>query len=88
MPTLFIYFENDLKNQVIGPLAFNGMNLKQDDLEWKLHRMGVVKSNLQRNEKNDFEKDSRLEKCENDMIKIIRQGVRSNKDDQDEDDDY
>lgn len=30
LPTIFIYFENDLKKQWVGPLALGGMNLKQD----------------------------------------------------------
>lgn len=30
LPTIFIYFEGDLKKQWIGPIALGGMNLKQD----------------------------------------------------------
>ena len=30
LPTLFVYFENDLKKQFVGPLVLGGMNLKQD----------------------------------------------------------
>ena len=88
LPTVFVYYENDLKNQIIGPLAFNGMNLKQDDLEWKLHRIGVLKSSLNRDEKSDFEKDDRLNKCEDEMVKKIRQGLLSKHNDEDDDDDY
>ena len=88
LPTVFVYYENDLKNQIIGPLAFNGMNLKQDDLEWKLHRIGVLKSSLNRDEKSDFEKDDRLNKSEDEMVKKIRQGLLSKHNDEDDDDDY
>lgn len=87
LPTLFVYYENELKHQVIGPLAFNGMNLKQDDLEWRLHRFGVINSSLERNPHADFEKSNgRLDKLENEMIKTIRQGImRVNDNDYDED---
>ena len=85
LPTIFVYYENELKNQIIGPVAFNGMNFKIDDFEWRLHRFGVLKSNLNRSEYSDFEKNSNLERFENDMIKNIRQGIRHN---DDSDDDY
>jgi hypothetical protein len=97
LPTIFIYHENVLKKQYIGPLEFNGMNFKQDDLEWRLHRVGVLKSNLNRSELSDFEKNSRLERnAEDEMIKTIRDGIfssgrrgdKSYDDDDDDDDDY
>jgi hypothetical protein len=88
LPTIFIYYENELKHQIIGPFEFNGMNFKQDDFEWKLHRFGVIKSTLNRNENQDYENDGRLEKAENDMVKIIRQGIKSAKNDDEDDDDY
>ncbi len=30
LPTIFVYFEGEMKKQWVGPLAFGGMNLKQD----------------------------------------------------------
>ena len=30
LPTFFIYFENDMKAQIVGPLEFGGMNLTID----------------------------------------------------------
>ena len=30
LPTIFIYFEEDMKKQYVGPLMFGGMNLKID----------------------------------------------------------
>lgn len=86
LPTVFVYFENQLKTQIIGPLAFNGMTYKQDDLEWKLHRIGALQSQLKRNPNADFEKDnSRLEQTEKDMIKSIKQGILYSTNDDDED---
>lgn len=70
-------------------MAFNGMNFKLDDLEWKLHRLGVLNSNLNRNPNADFEKDNRLDQLEKEMVKTIRQGImRSNNNDDDDDLDY
>lgn len=86
LPTIFVYFENVLKHQIIGPLEFNGMNFKLEDFEWRLHRFGVIKSTLSRNENSDFEGDNRLKKCEDEMIKKIRQGVTNKPIDDDGDD--
>lgn len=85
LPTIFVYYENELKHQIIGPLAFNGMNFKLDDFEWRLHRMGVVQSNLNRNPHSDFEKDDRLERCEKEMVNIIKKGTIYSNDDDDDD---
>jgi len=30
LPTIFVYFEGDMKKQFVGPLAFGGMNLTRD----------------------------------------------------------
>lgn len=30
LPTIFVYFEEDLKGQMIGPFEFGGMNLTLD----------------------------------------------------------
>ena len=83
LPTVFVYFENQMKNQTVGPLAFNGMNLKCDDLEWMLHRIGALSSTLNRDKNSDFEKNDRLESYEKKMINSIRQGVINKADDSD-----
>nr|XP_026694914.1 phosducin-like protein 3 [Ciona intestinalis] len=49
LPTLFIYKNGDLVHQWIGALHFGGMNLTQDQLEWKFHQADIVKSNLESN---------------------------------------
>lgn len=87
LPTIFIYFENNIKCQIIGPIAFNGMNYKLDDLEWKLHRVGAIKSTLSRDPMSDFEKNDRINICEDRMLKSIRHGIL-NRNDNDSDEDY
>ena len=34
LPTIFIYYEEDMKKQFVGPLVFGGMNLKLDGKFW------------------------------------------------------
>lgn len=91
LPTVFVYYQNDMKKQFIGPLAFNGMNLKQDDFEWMLHRAGAVSSTLSRDPNRDFEpRKLNGGDAEEQMIKTIRDGLFSGgrRDDSDDEDDY
>lgn len=32
LPTIFVYYEGDMKKQYIGPFEFGGMNFTQDGL--------------------------------------------------------
>ncbi|XP_064383515.1 phosducin-like protein 3 [Halichondria panicea] len=47
LPTFFIYFEGDMKGQLVGAQQFGGMNLTLDSLEWMLSEKGAVKSTLE-----------------------------------------
>ncbi|PSN47399.1 Viral IAP-associated factor [Blattella germanica] len=47
LPSIFIYFEGDLKKQLIGPHEFRGMNLTVDELEWILGQFGAVPTKLE-----------------------------------------
>ncbi|KAG1672980.1 Viral IAP-associated factor [Nymphon striatum] len=47
LPTVFVYYEGDMKKQFVGPHEFGGMSLKFDVLEWMLHEAGAVKSTLE-----------------------------------------
>lgn len=49
LPTLFVYFEGDLKTQIVGPDKFGGINLTVDELEWMLSEAGAVKTTLDSN---------------------------------------
>lgn len=53
LPTIFIYYEGDMKKQWVGPIAFGGMNLKQDELEWMLAQTGAVKTDLEENPRKE-----------------------------------
>ncbi|XP_038051617.1 phosducin-like protein 3 [Patiria miniata] len=47
LPTMFVYFEGDMKSQIVGPIDFGGMNLTLEELEWKLSEMGAVVTTLE-----------------------------------------
>merc|ERR1711976_39200 len=55
LPTVFIYKDGELVKQWVGPLAFGGMNLKQDELEWMLSQAGAVKSDLEENPRKEVQ---------------------------------
>ncbi|XP_022192114.2 viral IAP-associated factor homolog isoform X2 [Nilaparvata lugens] len=46
LPTIFVYFEGELKIQFVGPLEFRGPNLSVDDLEWMLGQAGAIVSQM------------------------------------------
>lgn len=80
LPTIFIYKGGDLKQNWIGPHTFGGMNLKIDELEWKLHKAGVVESSLEEDPKP---------KVHDMMMSSIRTSHSGNKEqDESSDDDY
>lgn len=45
LPTLFIYFEGEMKTQLIGPLAFRN-NITADELEYMLGQAGAVSTTI------------------------------------------
>eukprot|EP00118_Oscarella_pearsei_P026168 m.309539 g.309539 ORF g.309539 m.309539 type:complete len:242 (+) comp46802_c0_seq1:39-764(+) len=77
LPTIFVYYENEMKGQMVGPQVFGGMNLAQDELEWSLSKIGAVQTDL---EENPWEK-RRI-----DDLLSRRVGVRAKAADSDDDD--
>uniref|UniRef100_A0A8C9QC50 Phosducin-like protein 3 n=1 Tax=Spermophilus dauricus TaxID=99837 RepID=A0A8C9QC50_SPEDA len=55
LPTVFIYLEDDIKAQFIGPQVFGGMNVMRDELEWKLSESGAVKTDLEEKPRKPIE---------------------------------
>ncbi|XP_068124405.1 phosducin-like protein 3 [Hyperolius riggenbachi] len=77
LPTIFIYRDGDIRAQFIGPLVFGGMNLTQDELEWKLAESGAIKTELEENPRQQIQDQ---------LMTSIRSGFATNKDsDSDED---
>merc|ERR1711972_181465 len=49
LPTIFVYHEGNMKNQIVGPISFRGMKLTIDELEYMLGKAGAVETTI----KND-----------------------------------
>ncbi|XP_033472039.1 phosducin-like protein 3 [Epinephelus lanceolatus] len=79
LPTIFVYFEGEMKAQFIGPLVFGGMNLKVEELEWRLSESGAVKTDLEENPKKQIEDK---------LMSSIRSSLPTRKDSDSEDEDY
>ena len=47
LPTIFIYHEDDLKTQFVGPSIFGGESMTGDNVEWALSCFGAVKTKLE-----------------------------------------
>ncbi|XP_064597361.1 phosducin-like protein 3 [Liolophura sinensis] len=75
LPTIFVYFEGDLKKQWVGPQEFGGMNLTQDQLEWMLAKAGAMTTELEEPPKREI----------ND---VMNSAIRGSRIDNDSDDDY
>ncbi|XP_004081472.1 phosducin-like protein 3 [Oryzias latipes] len=78
LPTIFVYFEGEMKAQFIGPLVFGGMNLKVEELEWRLSESGAVKTELEENPRKQIEDK---------LMSSIRNSLPTRKDGDSEEDD-
>lgn len=75
LPTIFVYFEGDLKKQWVGPHAFGGTKLTKNDLEYMLGQTGAFKTDIDKPEKPEVK----------DVMNIaIRQSRIDNEDDDDD----
>ncbi|XP_006113613.1 phosducin-like protein 3 [Pelodiscus sinensis] len=77
LPTIFIYFEGDIKAQFVGPLVFGGMNLTRDELEWKISESGAIKTDLEENPRKQIQDQ---------LISSVRCSVPTRRDSDSEDD--
>ncbi|CAL8266716.1 unnamed protein product [Lota lota] len=77
LPTLFVYYEGEMKAQFIGPLVFGGMNLKADELEWRLAESGAIKTDLEENPKKQIQDQ---------LMSSIRSSLPTGRDSESDDD--
>ncbi|XP_067419668.1 phosducin-like protein 3 isoform X2 [Emydura macquarii macquarii] len=77
LPTIFIYFEGDIKAQFVGPLVFGGMNLTRDELEWRISESGAIKTDLEENPRKPIQDQ---------LISSVRSCVPIRRDSDSEDD--
>ncbi|CAB0006414.1 unnamed protein product [Nesidiocoris tenuis] len=47
LPTIFIYYEGDMKQQFIGPAAFRRQDISVEELEWMLGKTGAIKTDIE-----------------------------------------
>ncbi|CAF0780490.1 unnamed protein product [Didymodactylos carnosus] len=82
LPTIFVYNNGELKDQLIGPFAFNGMKCRFQDLEWKLYEFGALETK-EKLEKPEGMIDARNNgDAANEFLKsAIRQSMRGDDDD-------
>lgn len=46
LPTIFVYYEGNMKAQILGPEQFRGMNMTQDEFEFLLGRTKAVTTKI------------------------------------------
>lgn len=46
LPTIFVYFEGDMKAQLAGPHNFRGMNMTADEFEFLIGKTGAIKTEI------------------------------------------
>ncbi|XP_077990304.1 phosducin-like protein 3 [Glandiceps talaboti] len=52
LPTIFVYYEGEMKTQWVGPFEFGGINLTIEELEWRLSKAGAVQTDLEEEPKS------------------------------------
>nr|XP_006001442.1 PREDICTED: phosducin-like protein 2 [Latimeria chalumnae] len=51
LPTIFVYYQGQIKGKLIGENDCGGTNLKIEELEWKLAEAGAITTDLEENPK-------------------------------------
>jgi len=77
VPTIFIYYEGNMKGQMVGPMEFRGMNLTEEEFEYLLGKTGAIDTTI---------KEDPKPKVKDMMMSSLGVGARRNPDDSDEDD--
>jgi len=49
LPTVFVYYQDDLVMQFCGPTIFGGESMKESDVEWALSCAGAVQTEMEGN---------------------------------------
>ncbi|XP_017777579.1 PREDICTED: viral IAP-associated factor homolog [Nicrophorus vespilloides] len=51
LPGIFVYFEGDIKKQLVGALEFRGPNLTQDEFEYIIGKTGAIQTDIKEDPK-------------------------------------
>lgn len=79
LPTIFVYFEGNLKSQLVGPMAFRGTSMKLEEMEYILGNTGAIDTPIKKDPKPAV-KDV--------MMSSLRNGANANDDDDSSDNDW
>ncbi|EDQ84080.1 uncharacterized protein MONBRDRAFT_30617, partial [Monosiga brevicollis MX1] len=47
LPSIFVYLEDDMKKQFVGPSIFGGESMTLENVEWSLAQIGALKSDIE-----------------------------------------
>nr|ACO12809.1 Viral IAP-associated factor homolog [Lepeophtheirus salmonis] len=51
LPTIFIYYQGEMKTQIVGPMEFRGMNCTEAEFEFILGRTGAISTTITKDPK-------------------------------------
>ncbi|XP_074085499.1 phosducin-like protein 2 isoform X2 [Macrotis lagotis] len=54
LPTIFVYKNGQIEGKFIGIIGCGGLNLKLEELEWKLAQVGAIQTDLEENPKKQI----------------------------------
>ncbi|XP_020831000.1 phosducin-like protein 2 [Phascolarctos cinereus] len=54
LPTVFVYKNGQIEGKFIGIIECGGINLKLEELEWKLAEVGAIQTDLEENPKKEI----------------------------------
>ena len=83
LPTIFVYYNGELKDSLIGPFAFGGMNCRFEHLEYKLYEFKALESNEKLEKPDDMKTYGMNNAADDFMRSSIRQSMNTASDDED-----
>ena len=72
LPTIFVYYEGQMKGQMVGPMEFRGMNLTEAEFEFLLGRTGAIKTEIK---EEPVEDDPDWERAAEEEILAANEGL-------------
>jgi len=84
LPTIFVYRNGELKNSLIGPFAFGGMNCRFEHLEYKLYEFGAIETKEKLEKPDDMKTYGMNDAADEFLRSSIRQSMKNGSDDDDD----
>lgn len=83
LPTIFAYQNGELKQSLIGPFAFGGMNCRFEHLEYKLYEFGAIETKEKLSKPDDMKTYGMNDAADDFLRSSIRQSMKNDSDDDD-----